>query len=560
MKVLIVGGVAGGASAAARLRRLDEKAEIIMFERGEYISFANCGLPYYIGGEINKKSALTLQTPQSFNSRFNVDVRVWNEVTAIDPEKKQVTVHNVQTGEDYTESYDELILSPGAAPLVPKMDGVDDPRVFTLRNIPDTVKIRDYVEEEFPESAVVVGGGYIGVEMAENLKKAGLKVTIVELADHVIAPLDGDMAAEVHRYLRDQGVELMLGKAVQSMEDKGGKLTLHLSEGEIETDMVILSVGVRPDTALAQGAGLELNPKGAIVVNEHMQTSKEHIYAVGDAIEIVDFVTGKKGYVPLAGPANKQGRIAADNICGIKSSYKNTLGSSVLKIFDMTVAMTGVNERAAQAAGLDYDKVYTYSQSHASYYPGGHGISIKTLYEKGTGKILGAQLVGYDGVDKRCDVIATAIRAGMTAYDLTELELCYAPPFGSAKDPVNFVGYVIENTLTGKVKNFFWNDVEKLPRDGSVTLLDVRTPSEREVGHIPGFIHIPLDELRQRAGELPQDKPVYIHCHSGLRSYLACRMLTGLGYDCYNLSGGWRFYEIAVNDKLTPDHGCYDPK
>lgn len=560
MKVLIVGGVAGGASAAARLRRLDEKAEIIMFERGEYISFANCGLPYYIGGEINKKSALTLQTPQSFNSRFNVDVRVFNEVTAIDPEKKQVTVHNVQTGEDYTESYDELILSPGAAPLVPKMDGVDDPRVFTLRNIPDTVKIRDYVEEEFPESAVVVGGGYIGVEMAENLKKAGLKVTIVELADHVIAPLDGDMAAEVHRYLRDQGVELMLGKAVQSMEDKGGKLTLHLSEGEIETDMVILSVGVRPDTALAQGAGLELNAKGAIVVNEHMQTSKEHIYAVGDAIEIVDFVTGKKGYVPLAGPANKQGRIAADNICGIKSSYKNTLGSSVLKIFDMTVAMTGVNERTAQAAGLDYDKVYTYSQSHASYYPGGHGISIKTLYEKGTGKILGAQLVGYDGVDKRCDVIATAIRAGMTAYDLTELELCYAPPFGSAKDPVNFVGYVIENTLTGKVKNFFWNDVEKLPRDGSVTLLDVRTPSEREAGHIPGFIHIPLDELRQRAGELPQDKPVYIHCHSGLRSYLACRMLTGLGYDCYNLSGGWRFYEIAVNDKLTPDHGCYDPK
>lgn len=560
MKVLIVGGVAGGASAAARLRRLDEKAEIIMFERGEYISFANCGLPYYIGGEINKKSALTLQTPQSFNSRFNVDVRVWNEVTAIDPEKKQVTVHNVQTGEDYTESYDELILSPGAAPLVPKMDGVDDPRVFTLRNIPDTVKIRDYVEEEFPESAVVVGGGYIGVEMAENLKKAGLKVTIVELADHVIAPLDGDMAAEVHRYLRDQGVELMLGKAVQSMEDKGGKLTLHLSEGEIETDMVILSVGVRPDTALAQGAGLELNAKGAIVVNEHMQTSQEHIYAVGDAIEIVDFVTGKKGYVPLAGPANKQGRIAADNICGIKSSYKNTLGSSVLKVFDMTVAMTGVNERTAQAAGLDYDKVYTYSQSHASYYPGGHGISIKTLYEKGTGKILGAQLVGYDGVDKRCDVIATAIRAGMTAYDLTELELCYAPPFGSAKDPVNFVGYVIENTLTGKVKNFFWNDVEKLPRDGSVTLLDVRTPSEREVGHIPGFIHIPLDELRQRAGELPQDKPVYIHCHSGLRSYLACRMLTGLGYDCYNLSGGWRFYEIAVNDKLTPDHGCYDPK
>ena len=440
------------------------------------------------------------------------------------------------------------------------MEGADDPRVFTLRNIPDTVKIRDYVDEEFPETAVVVGGGYIGVEMAENLKKAGLDVTIVELADHVIAPLDGDMAAEVHRYLRDQGIHLLLGKAVQAIDGTGDKLNLRLSEGEVETDMVILSVGVRPDTALAKQAGLALNPKGAIIVNEHMETSAPDVYAVGDAIEITDFVTGNKGYVPLAGPANKQGRIAADNICGIPSSYKNTQGSSVLKIFDMTVAMTGVNERTAQAAGLHYDKVYTYSQSHASYYPGGHGISIKTIYEKETGRILGAQLVGYDGVDKRCDVLATAIRAGLNATDLTELELCYAPPFGSAKDPVNFVGYVIENTLTGKVKNFFWDDVAKLPRDGSVTLLDVRTPSEREAGHIEGFIHIPLDELRQRYTEIDPQKPVYIHCHSGLRSYLACRMLTGLGYDCYNLSGGWRFYELAANDRQTPEHGCYDPK
>lgn len=558
MKVLIVGGVAGGASAAARLRRLDEQAEIIMFERGEYISFANCGLPYYIGGEIKKKSELTLQTPESFRSRFNVDVRVNSEVTAVDTAAKTVTVKGPEG--EYTESYDKLILSPGAAPLVPPMEGADGPRVFTLRNIPDTVKIRDFLDEEFPESAVVVGGGYIGVEMAENLKKAGLKVTIVELADHVIAPLDGDMAAEVHRYLRDQGVELRLGQAVQAIRDQGDKLTLQLTQGEMETDMVVLSVGVRPDTALAKAAGLALNRRGAIVVNEHMETSAPDVYAVGDAVEITDFVTGAKGYVPLAGPANKQGRIAADNICGIPSAYKNTQGSSVLKIFDMTVAMTGVNERAAQAAGLDYDKVYTYSQSHASYYPGGHGISIKTIYEKKTGKILGAQLVGYDGVDKRCDVMAVAIRAGMTASDLTELELCYAPPFGSAKDPVNFVGYVIENTLRGQVKNFFWNDVASLPRDGSVTLLDVRTPSERETGHIPGFLHIPLDELRRRAGELDKSKPVYIHCHSGLRSYLACRMLTGLGYDCYNLSGGWRFYEIAANDKLTPDHGCYDPK
>lgn len=558
MKVLIVGGVAGGASAAARLRRLDEQAEIIMFERGEYISFANCGLPYYIGGEIKKKSELTLQTPQSFRSRFHVDVRVNSEVTGIDTAAKTVTVQGPEG--EYTESYDKLILSPGAAPLVPPMEGANGPRVFTLRNIPDTMKIRDFLDEEFPESAVVVGGGYIGVEMAENLKKAGLNVTIVELADHVIAPLDGDMAAEVHRYLRDQGVELLLGQAVQAIHDEGGKLTLQLSQGQIETDMVVLSVGVRPDTALAKQAGLELNPKGAILVNDHMETSAPDVYAVGDAIEITDFVTKQKGYVPLAGPANKQGRIAADNICGIPSTYKQTQGSSVLKIFDMTVAMTGVNERTAQDAGLNYDKVYTYSQSHASYYPGGHGMSIKTVYEKGTGRILGAQIVGYDGVDKRCDVMAVAIRAGMTASDLTELELCYAPPFGSAKDPVNFVGYVIENTLRGQVKNFFWNDVAGLPRDGSVTLLDVRTPSEREAGHIPGFIHIPLDELRQRAGEIDPNKPVYIHCHSGLRSYLACRMLTGMGYDCYNLSGGWRFYEIAANDQLTPDHGCYDPK
>lgn len=559
MKVVIVGGVAGGASAAARLRRLDESAEIIMFERGEYISFANCGLPYYIGGEITKKSALTLQTPQSFNARFNVDVRVNSEVTSIDPKAKTVTVRSKDRGE-YTESYDKLILSPGAAPIRPPMEGADNARVFTLRNIPDTIKIREYVEEEFPESAVVVGGGYIGVEMAENLKNAGVAVTIVELADHVIAPLDYDMACDVHRYLKEKGVGLILKNGVQAIKEEGGKLKLTLSDGEIETDMVIMAVGVRPDTALAKEAGLELNKRGAIVVNEHMLTSDPDIYAVGDAVEVTDFVTGEKAYIPLAGPANKQGRIAADNICGIPTTYKNTLGSAVLKIFDMTVATTGVNERAAKAAGLDYDKVYTYSNSHASYYPGSTGMSIKTLYEKGTGKILGAQIVGFDGVDKRCDVLATAIRAGMTAKDLTELELCYAPPFGSAKDPVNFVGYVIENTLAGRVKNFFWDDVAKLPRDGSVTLLDVRTDLERENGqYIEGFIHIPVDELRARAGELDKSKPVYIHCRTGLRSYVACCMLAGMGFDCYNLSGGWRLYESILSETRSPEHGCYDP-
>ncbi|MBS5633854.1 MAG: FAD-dependent oxidoreductase [Clostridiales bacterium] len=559
MKVVIVGGVAGGASAAARLRRLDESAEIIMFERGEYISFANCGLPYYIGGEITMKSALTLQTPQSFNARFNVDVRVNSEVTSIDPKAKTVTVRSKDRGE-YTESYDKLILSPGAAPIRPPMEGADNARVFTLRNIPDTIKIREYVEEEFPESAVVVGGGYIGVEMAENLKNAGVAVTIVELADHVIAPLDYDMACDVHRYLKEKGVGLILKNGVQAIKEEGGKLKLTLSDGEIETDMVIMAVGVRPDTALAKDAGLELNKRGAIVVNEHMLTSDPDIYAVGDAVEVTDFVTGEKAYIPLAGPANKQGRIAADNICGIPTTYKNTLGSAVLKIFDMTVATTGVNERAAKAAGLDYDKVYTYSNSHASYYPGSTGMSIKTLYEKGTGKILGAQIVGFDGVDKRCDVLATAIRAGMTAKDLTELELCYAPPFGSAKDPVNFVGYVIENTLAGRVKNFFWDDVAKLPRDGSVTLLDVRTDLERENGqYIEGFIHIPVDELRARAGELDKSKPVYIHCRTGLRSYVACCMLAGMGFDCYNLSGGWRLYESILSETKSPEHGCYDP-
>ena len=559
MKVVIVGGVAGGASAAARLRRLDESAEIIMFERGEYISFANCGLPYYIGGEITKKSVLTLQTPQSFNARFNVDVRVNSEVTSIDPKAKTVTVRSKDRGE-YTESYDKLILSPGAAPIRPPMEGADNARVFTLRNIPDTIKIREYVEEEFPASAVVVGGGYIGVEMAENLKNTGVAVTIVELADHVIAPLDYDMACDVHRYLKEKGVGLILKNGVQAIKEEGGKLKLTLSDGEIETDMVIMAVGVRPDTALAKDAGLELNKRGAIVVNEHMLTSDPDIYAVGDAVEVTDFVTGEKAYIPLAGPANKQGRIAADNICGIPTTYKNTLGSAVLKIFDMTVATTGVNERAAKAAGLDYDKVYTYSNSHASYYPGSTGMSIKTLYEKGTGKILGAQIVGFDGVDKRCDVLATAIRAGMTAKDLTELELCYAPPFGSAKDPVNFVGYVIENTLAGRVKNFFWDDVAKLPRDGSVTLLDVRTDLERENGqYIEGFIHIPVDELRARAGELDKSKPVYIHCRTGLRSYVACCMLAGMGFDCYNLSGGWRLYESILSETKSPEHGCYDP-
>lgn len=557
MKVVIVGGVAGGASAAARLRRLDEQAQIVLFERGPYISFANCGLPYYIGGDIAKKSDLTLQSPQSFHARFNVDVRVNSEVTAIDPQNKTVTVRSGDT--TYQESYDKLVLSPGARPIIPPIEGLPSDRVFTLRNIPDTVRIKEYVEEEFPESAVIVGGGYIGVELAENLVQAGLSVTIVEMADHVIAPLDEDMACDVHRHLAAKGVRLLLGQKLQSVEETGGSLKLTLSCGELDADMAVLSVGVQPDTGFCQSAGVACNSRGGIVVNEQMQTNIPDVYAVGDAVEVTHFVTGKKSFLPLAGPANRQGRIAADNICGIESRYTGTQGSSVLKVFDLTVAATGINERAARELGLDYDKMFTYSPSHAGYYPGGSLMSMKVLYEKQTGKLLGAQIVGEEGVDKRCDVLAVAIRAGMTAFDLTQLELCYAPPYSSAKDPVNMAGFAIENVLTGKVKTFHWHDVESLPRDGSVTLLDVRTPGEYATGHIDGFLSIPLDELRGRWQELPEGKPVYVHCHSGMRSYVACRMLTGYGFDCYNLAGGYRLYECVVSGRKIPDHSCIDP-
>ena len=549
MKVLIVGGVAGGASAAARFRRLDEKAEIIMFERGEFISFANCGLPYYIGGKIARRSALTLQTPEKFRARFNVDVRNFTEVMSINKEEKTVTAKNLETGEEYIETYDKLILSMGAEPIKPDIKGIGSSRVFTLRNIPDTERIKKYIDEKAPESAVVVGGGYIGIEMAENLKLAGLDVTVVELADHLIAPLDMEMAADVHIYIRNMGVKLILSNGVKEIEETEDKLVVKLNDGEVETDMVIMAVGVRPETDLAKAAGIKINDRGSIIVNEYMETSEKDIYAVGDAVEVTHFVTGAKASIPLAGPANKQGRIAADNICGIRSKYKGTQGSSVLKIFDMTVAMTGINERTAKALGLNYDKIYNYSSSHAGYYPGATYMSIKTIFEKDTGRILGAQIVGFDGVDKRCDVLATAIRAGMTGFDLAELELCYAPSFSSAKDPVNMVGFVIENTIKGLVKNYHWHDVESLPRDGSIILLDVRTPAEVAGGKIDGFINIPLENLRGNIDKLDKSKPVYVLCRSGLRSYIACRILMGHGFDAYNLSGGYRLYESIINDR-----------
>lgn len=552
MKTVIIGGVAGGASAAARLRRLDESAEIIILERGEYVSFANCGLPYYIGGVITDKNNLTLQTPESFRARFQIDVRVNSEAVKIDPEAKTVAVKNLKTGETYQESYDTLILSPGAEPIRPNIDGIDSDFVFTLRNIPDTLKIKAYIEQTNPKSAVVIGGGYIGVEMAENLKEAGLHVSIVELADHLIAPLDFDMAADVHRYIQSKGMELYLNNGVKAIDGH----TVVLQNGELQADMMILSVGVRAETAFAKACGIQTNSRGSILVDRNMKTNIPAIYAVGDAVEVRDFVSGKPAFIPLAGPANKQGRIAADNIVGIPSEYTGTQGSAVLKLFDMTVATTGLNEKSAKAAGIEYDKTYIYSGSHASYYPDANNMSIKALWDKKTLKILGAQIVGFDGVDKRMDVLATAIRFGAKITDLTALELCYAPPFGSAKDPVNMLGFVGENVVTGKVKQFFWHDVENLPHDGSVTLLDVRTAAEVSFGKIDGFSNIPLDSLRERIGEIPKNKPVYVHCHSGLRSYIACRILAGQGYDCYNLAGGWRLYESVINEKTVPEYIC----
>lgn len=556
MKTIIIGGVAGGASAAARLRRLNESAEIIILERGQYVSFANCGLPYYIGGAIADKSKLTLQTPQSFRARFNIDVLVNNEAVKIDPELQNVTVKNLETGEIYTESYDNLILSPGAEPIRPNIEGAGSDIVFTLRNIPDTLKIREYIDNAKPKSAVVIGGGYIGVEMAENLSEAGLEVSVVELADHLIAPLDFDMAADVHRYIKSKKVNLYLNNGVKAINGN----TVVLQNGEIDTDMVILSVGVRPETALAKDCGIKVNQRGSIIVDRFMKTNMNNIYAVGDAVETEDFITKSPAFIPLAGPANKQGRIAADNIAGIPSQYTGTQGSAVLKLFDMTVAATGINEKSAKAAGIDYDKTYIYSGSHASYYPGAENMSVKAIWDKQTLKILGAQIVGFDGVDKRMDVLAAAIRFGAKITDLTELELCYAPPFGSAKDPVNMLGFVAENIVTGKVKQFFWHDVQDLPRDGSATLLDVRTQTEVQRGRIDGFMNIPLDSLRERISEIPEDKPVYVHCHSGLRSYIACRILLGNGYDCFNLAGGWRLYESVINEKTVPEYICTECK
>ena len=550
MKVVIVGGVAGGATAAARIRRLNEQAEIVVFERSGYISYANCGLPYYIGDVITDRSDLTLQTPESFYSRFRVNMKVRHEVTAIHPDKKAVSVTDLETGEVFEESYDKLILSPGAKPTQPRLPGVGLNKLFTLRTVEDTFRIKEYIDRNHPKSAVLAGGGFISLELAENLRELGMEVTIVQRPKQLMNPFDPDMAAFIHSEMRRHGVKLALGHTVEGFEEKNGGVDVLLKdEVPLHADMVVLAIGVSPDTHLAQEAGLELGVKGSIVVNDRMETSVPDIYAVGDAVQVRHFVTGQDVLLSLAGPANKQGRIAADNICGGDSRYTGSQGSSVIKVFDMTAASTGVNETNAKKAGLDVDTVILSPMSHAGYYPGGKVMTMKVVFEKETYRLLGAQIVGYEGVDKRIDVLATAIRTGLKATELKDLDLAYAPPYSSAKDPVNMAGFMIENIANGVLKQWHLADADNLPRDGSVTLLDTRTVEEFTLGHIDGFTNIPVDELRERLDELDKGKPVYVICQSGLRSYIACRILAGNDFECYNFSGGFRFYDAVMNDR-----------
>lgn len=550
MKVVIVGGVAGGATAAARIRRIDEKAEIIVFERSGYISYANCGLPYYIGDVITDPEELTLQTPESFFSRFRIDMKVHHEVTAIHPDKKAVSVKNLETGKEFEESYDKLILSPGAKPTQPRLPGVGIQKLFTLRTVEDTFRIKEYINRHHPKSAVLAGGGFIGLELAENLRDLGMDVTIVQRPKQLMNPFDADMASFIHSEMRKHGVTLALGHTVEGFEEKDGGVDVLLKdEKPLHADMVVLAIGVTPDTHLAEEAGLKLGIKGSIVVNDRMETSVPDIYAAGDAVQVKHYVTGQDALISLAGPANKQGRIIADNICGGDSRYLGSQGSSVIKVFDMTAAVTGINETNAHKAGLDTDTVILSPMSHAGYYPGGKVMIMKVVFERETYRLLGAQIVGYEGVDKRIDVLAAAIHAGLKAPRLKDLDLAYAPPYSSAKDPVNMAGFMIENISRGLLKQWHLKELDSLPRDGSVTLLDTRTADEYHMGHIEGFRNIPVDELRERLEEMEKEKPVYVICQSGLRSYIATRILEGNGYKAYNFSGGYRYYDTVINDR-----------
>ena len=550
MKVIIIGGVAGGATAAARIRRLDENAQIVVYERTGYISYATCGMPYYIGNVITNKKELTLQTPESFKQRFEVEMKVHHEVTDIDPANKTVQVKNLETGEVFTDTYDKLILSPGAKPVRQSLPGTDSEKIFTIRTIEDTLHLKDVIQNCGAKSVVIAGGGFIGAEMAENLKEAGLDVTIVEMMQQLMPPFDPDMASFIHAEFRKHGVRLSLNSQIEGFrETQDGIDVLLKDKAALHADLAVLAVGVAPDTVLAEKAGLALGLRGSIVVNERMETSVPDIYAVGDAVQIRNLVSGQDALIPLAGPANRQGRIAADQICGLDSTFSGAQGSSVLKVFDMTAASTGMNEGAAQKAGFITDKVILSPMSHAGYYPGGKVMTMKVVFEKENWQILGAQIIGYEGVDKRIDVIATAMQAGLRAYQLKDLELAYAPPYSSAKDPVNMAGFMIDNIRQGILKQWFLEDLPDLPADGSVTLLDVRTAYEYGKGHFENFRNIPVDELREHLDEIEKDKPVYVNCQSGLRSYIAIRILAGYGYEAYNFAGGYRYYDAVVKDK-----------
>lgn len=547
MNYLIIGGVAGGATVATRLRRMDEKANIILFERGKYVSYANCGLPYYIGDTINNREKLFVQTAKGFTDRFRIDIRTEQEVTAIRPDKKEVEIKNLSTGETYTETYDKLVLSPGAEPLRPGIEGIGSKKIFTLRNVPDTDTIKNYVNTENPKRAIVVGGGFIGLEMAENLHDLGIQVDVVEMANQVMAPLDFSMAAIVHRQLTDKGVGLHLEDGVSRFEEKDGGVTVHLRSGkQIATDMVLLSIGVRPETKLAKDAGLAIGERGGITVNDYMQTSDADIYALGDAVEVRHLVTGQPALIPLAGPANKQGRIVADNIVfGNKEKYPGSIGTSIAKVFDLTVAAAGANAKLLQRNNIPYISSYTHGASHAGYYPGAVPLSIKILFAPENGKLLGAQIVGFNGVDKRIEMLAQVIQRGGTVHDLTELEHAYAPPYSSAKDPVNMAGFVAENILNKKSRIIQWRELAELPAD--TIRIDVRTHDEYKLGTIPGFINIPVDELREHLDELPKEKPIVVTCAVGLRGYLAYRILVQNGFKhVRNLSGGYKTWSVAT--------------
>ncbi|MBP9854198.1 MAG: FAD-dependent oxidoreductase [Candidatus Omnitrophica bacterium] len=544
MRILIVGGVAGGASAATRARRLSEEAEIIIFERGEHVSFANCGLPYHIGGAIKERQKLLIQTPDSLYKRFRIQIKVKTEVIKVDRPNKNIVVKDLLTGQERKESYDYLILSPGADPIKPPMPGLDLPQVMTLRNLSDMDKIKLKVDQSNARKAVIVGGGYIGLEMAEALRERNLEVTMIELSNQVMGPADPEMAYYLHQELRKHNVDVKFGVSVKGFYPLGQSVLAELNNGQkINCDMVILAIGVKPEIGLAKEAGLEIGQRGGVVVDEHMRTSDPFIFAVGDAIEVEEFVTNTKVLIPLAGPANRQGRIAADNIFNRNSIYKKTQGTAVCKLFDLTIAMTGVNEKILKRMNITYEKVYIHANHHAGYYPGATPISMKLLFDPKDGKILGAQAVGKDGVDKRIDVLAVALRAGMTVFDLEHLELCYAPPYGSAKDPVNFLGFAASNMLRGDVQNCHVNDVINLK--ANQVILDVRSPQEAQAGMISGAVNIPLDDLREQLSMLSKNKEYMSYCQVGLRGYLACRILTQNGFKCRNLSGGYETFKAS---------------